>query len=66
MNYVLERLRSDSRHLSELATIDGQIGHPGVKGRFRELLLNNLLIPWLPSGMVCGTGLNRRPPAGDG
>ena len=57
MNWVLERLRADSLHVSQLATIDGQIGHPGVKGRFRELLLNNLLIPWLPSGMACGTGL---------
>lgn len=57
MNYVVERLRCESRHVMELAAIDGQIGHPGVKGRFRELLLNNLLTPWLPSGMACGTGV---------
>lgn len=57
VNYILERLRSDSGHVAELARIDGEIGHPGVKGRFRELLLNNLLMPWLPSGVACGTGL---------
>ncbi len=57
MNYVLERLKSDSRHVADLATIDGQIAHPGVKGRFRELLVSNLLVPWLPAGVACGTGL---------
>lgn len=57
MTYLLERLRTDSRHVAELAGVDGQIDHPGVKGRFRELLVNRLLIPWLPAGVACGTGL---------
>ena len=55
--YVLNRLREDSRHASALSAVEGQIGHPGVKGRFRELLVNNLLVPWLPAAVGCGTGL---------
>ena len=56
-SYVLSRLREDSRHTVALAQVDGQIGHPGIKGRFRELVLNNLLLPWLPSAVGCGTGV---------
>ena len=56
-NYVLGRLRCDSRHVCDLALHEGQVGHAGVKGRFRELLLNNLLVPWLPASMGCGTGV---------
>ena len=43
--YVLNRPREDCRHTSALASIDGAIGHPGVKGRFRELLLNLVAEP---------------------
>ena len=43
--YVLNRPREDCRHTSALASIDGTIGHPGVKGRFRELLLNLVAEP---------------------
>lgn len=56
-NYILDRLREDSRHTASLSQIDGQVGHPGVKGRFRELLLNNLLAPWLPVAVGTGTGI---------
>ena len=56
-NYVLGRLRCDSRHVRDLAVHEGQVGHAGVKGRFRELLLNNLLVPWLPPSVGCGTGV---------
>lgn len=55
--YILGRLRSDSRHVCNLAVHEGRVGHPGVKGRFRELLLNNLLMPWLPASVGCGTGV---------
>lgn len=55
--YVLNRLREDCRHTVTGAAIDGDIGHPGVKGRFRELLLNNLFAPWLPAAVGCGTGV---------
>ena len=56
-SYVLSRLREDSRHTAALAAVDGEIGHPGVKGRSRELLMNNLLMPWLPAAVGCGTGI---------
>jgi len=56
-NYILDRLREDSRHTAALSKINGQVGHPGVKGRFRELLLNNLLVPWLPVAVGVGTGI---------
>jgi len=29
----------------------------GLKGRFRELLINNMLMPWLPPYVLCGTGM---------
>ncbi len=56
-DYILGRLRADSRHVLDLAAHERQVGHPGVKGRFRELFLNNLLLPWLPASMGCGTGI---------
>jgi hypothetical protein len=56
-NYILDRLRLDSRHVLDLAAHEGAIGHGGVKGRFRELFLSNLLLPWLPASIACGTGL---------
>jgi hypothetical protein len=56
-NYILDRLRLDSRHVLSLAAHEGAIGHPGVKGRFRELFLSNVLQPWLPASINCGTGL---------
>lgn len=56
-NFVLERLRSDARHTMDLAKTMRVIGHPGVKGRFRELLINTLLRPWLPANVGCGTGI---------
>ena len=54
---MLNRLREDCRHTCALASVDGTIGHPCIKGGFLELLLNNLLIPWLPAAVGCGTGM---------
>jgi len=56
-NYILNRLRIDARHVLTLADHERAIGHPGVKGRFRELFVNNLLVPWLPPAVGCGTGI---------
>ena len=56
-DYVLERLRADARHVIDLANVESAIGHGGVKGRHRELLLDHLLRPWLPFGVQCGTGI---------
>ena len=55
--YILERLRADAAHLLSLAENEGKLKHPGVKGRFRELLIDNILSPWLPPDVHCGTGM---------
>ncbi len=55
--YILDRLRADGKHLLVLAENEGKISHRGVKGRFREILINNILSPWLPPDVHCGTGL---------
>jgi len=57
IDYILRRLRTDSEHIVALSKNESAIGHPGVKGRLREILVNNLLIPWLPLGIKCGTGI---------
>jgi hypothetical protein len=55
--YILQRLRADADHLLSLAANEGKLNHPGVKGRFRELLIDNILSPWLPPDVHCGTGM---------
>ena len=55
-NYILNRLRIDSERVLALAENEGLLQHPGLKGRFRELLVDNLLLPWLPPYVTCGTG----------
>jgi hypothetical protein len=56
-DYILKRLRVDAAHLLGRAEIESQLQHQGLKGRFRELLIDNLLIPWLPPYVLCGTGM---------
>jgi hypothetical protein len=56
-SYILNRLRADASHVLELAKQQGELQHQGIKGRFRELLINNLLAPWLPPYCECGTGM---------
>ncbi len=34
----------------------GGVGHPGLRGRFREILVDRLLRPWLPPYCGIGTG----------
>jgi hypothetical protein len=55
-NYILSRLRTDAAHLLARARDEAQLSHQGVKGRFRELLIDTILIPWLPPYVSCGTG----------
>jgi len=55
--YILERLRCDAEHVIKLAKQQGEIEHLGLKGRFRELLIDNILAPWLPPYVTCGTGM---------
>ena len=42
IHYIKKRLISDSQHILELAKNEAEIGHPVIKGRFREILVNNL------------------------
>ncbi|MEG4504228.1 hypothetical protein QUA81_08950 [Microcoleus sp. F6_B4] len=56
-DYLLQRLRADAAHLLSLAENERKLKHPGVKGRFRELLIDNILSPWLPPDVLCGTGM---------
>jgi hypothetical protein len=56
-NYILERLRADANHAIAIADQQKVLQHQGLKGRFRELVINNLLAPWLPPYCACGTGM---------
>jgi hypothetical protein len=56
-NYILDRLRADAAHVLALAENESKLQHRGLKGRFRELLIDNLLTPWLPPYCSCGTGM---------
>ncbi|WES95744.1 hypothetical protein P2W68_12835 [Chryseobacterium arthrosphaerae] len=55
-NYILDKLRADSSHLLLLSTNEEKIQHTGLRGRLRELLIDNILTPWLPPYVVSGTG----------
>jgi hypothetical protein len=55
--YLLNRLRIDAAHVLAHATNEGELQHQGLKGRFRELLIDHLLTPWLPPYTFCGTGM---------
>ncbi len=56
-DYILSRLRSDAAHTIDLAEHESRLQHSGLKGRFRELLIDNILTPWLPPYVSCGTGM---------
>lgn len=56
-NYILDRMRADAAHLITLGQNEAKLQHQGLKGRFRELLINDLLAPWLPPYISCGTGM---------
>ncbi len=57
-SYVLQRLRGDAAHVIALAQCGDAIPHYGLRGRLREILISNLLAPWMPpfcravSGMI--------------
>ncbi|MCK4869730.1 MAG: hypothetical protein KAS93_01330 [Gammaproteobacteria bacterium] len=56
-NYIVNRLRCDARHALDLAQHERVIEHTVVKGRFREIIVENLLRPWLPPFVGFGTGI---------
>src|SRR5690242_19337114 len=55
--YIRTRVRMDASHLNTLSENEENIQHMGLRGRFRELLIDNLLTPWLPPYAACGTGM---------
>lgn len=55
-NYILDKLRADSQHLIHLSTNEEKVQHTGLRGRLRELLIDNVLTPWLPPYVLSGTG----------
>lgn len=56
-DYILERLRADAAHAIDLARQENAIPQKALRGRFREILIDNLLTPWLPPYCQCGTGM---------
>lgn len=56
-DYILERLRADAAHTIAVANCEEAIQHAGVRGRLREILIANLLAPWLPPFCKCVTGM---------
>ena len=55
-NYVFDRILIDAHRVVALAEQQSNIEHPGIKGRFRELLVDGILEPWLPTTVQCATG----------
>jgi hypothetical protein len=55
--YIRQRLKSDAKHLVDQAAGQELIVHKGLRGRFRELLVDSILSPWLPPYAGCATGM---------
>jgi len=55
--HIRERLRADALAAIEKANHAAHLPHLGLRGRFRELLVNEILSPWLPPYAECGTGM---------
>lgn len=57
MNRVVRATLSASIETAiQQAKAFGDVGHPGLRGRFREILVDRLLRPWLPPYCGIGTG----------
>jgi hypothetical protein len=46
----------DAQHVIRLAEQQSKLEHSGLQGRFRELLVDGILEPWLPPIVQCTTG----------
>ncbi|MFM2075533.1 MAG: hypothetical protein RJB34_1838 [Pseudomonadota bacterium] len=46
----------DAHRVVELAQQQQALEHRGLRGRFRELLIDGMLEPWLPPSVACATG----------
>ena len=55
-SYIRDRMVIDAQRVISLAAHQASLEHPGLKGRFRELLVDGILEPWLPPTVSCATG----------
>lgn len=54
--YIFERVLIDATRVVALAKQQSRLEHAGLQGRFRELLIDDILEPWLPTTVRCATG----------
>lgn len=54
--YIFERVLIDASRVVALAEQQARLEHAGLRGRFRELLIDDILEPWLPKTVKCATG----------
>ena len=55
-SYIRDRMVIDAQRVISLAAHQASLEHAGIKGRFRELLVDGILEPWLPPTVSCATG----------
>jgi hypothetical protein len=55
--YLINRILADAANVLRRGQLEASIQHPGMRGRFRELLVGGLLDPWLPPYVACGSGM---------
>ena len=55
-NYIRDRMIADAAHVLELAKQQDSLEHHGLRGRFREILVDGLMEPWLPPTVACESG----------
>jgi hypothetical protein len=54
--YIQDRMIIDAQQVISLAEQQSKLEHSGLQGRFRELLVDGILEPWLPPTVQCATG----------
>jgi hypothetical protein len=55
-SYIFDRLLIDASRVIALGKQQSRLEHPGLQGRFREILIDGILEPWLPPTVRCATG----------
>lgn len=55
-SYITDRIMTDALRVILLAKQQSSLEHLGLRGRFRELLIDGVLEPWLPMTVKCATG----------
>ena len=54
---LIERVKAASAYTLNLAKVEAAIPHRGLRGRSREILIDNRISPWLPLDVKSGTGM---------